>query len=75
MEEKELMEIFDKQDNFISSCALIEHQGVRGIAIELGENLSEKWRSREIIVFWRDGDHTVLPEEFVLIKFNFWDSP
>lgn len=64
-----------KQLNFKDkkSFALIEFQGEKGIAILLGENLvTGTWLSGDIIVFWENGDHTILPEEFDLIKLDIF---
>lgn len=68
----QLAEAFEKSDK-ISPAALIEYQGEKGIAIRLGENLASNWLSYEIIVFWEDGDHTILPDEFELLKLDLWD--
>lgn len=40
----------------------------RGIAIRLGENLSKKWQSGDVIIFWSNGDHTTMdPEDEIRI--------
>lgn len=31
-----------------------------GVAIRIGETLSSIWQSMSVIVFWSNGDHTVL---------------
>lgn len=54
----------------IGRAALIDYEGERGIIIKIGENLSSTWRSGEIIVFWEDGEQTILPDEFLLISEN-----
>lgn len=53
----------------LSGAAVIEHEFGRGIAIMLGENLKSPdrfntagWLSTDVIVFWDNGDHTVLPD-------------
>lgn len=51
----------------LGASAIIRSEGDVGIAIELGENLSEVWQSGDIIVFWRVGCHTALPDEFKLV--------
>ena len=72
MKPEELVALFGNYDG-ISATALIEYQGERGIAIELGETLSATWRSGKIIVFWADGDHTTLPEgPFTLLEFDLF---
>lgn len=47
------------------ASALIEHwtspsRGVRGVVICVGENLSQTWQSGDVMVFWYNGDHTLL---------------
>lgn len=49
---------------------LIEYEGERGIALKVGENLSQTWKSGDIIVFWTDGEQTVLPDEFSVPVWN-----
>jgi hypothetical protein len=61
----ELKEMFDNEE--LTNAALIEHEGARGIAIQLGESLCGPWYSGHIIVFWSNGDHTILPDGFELI--------
>lgn len=71
MTPQELENKFNAEDwNTVS--ALIEYQDERGIAIRIGENLAHNWQSGEIIVFWEDGEHTVLPDDFELVKYNVW---
>jgi hypothetical protein len=54
-------------------AAMIEYQGEKGIALMLGENLATgTWLSGDIVVHWEKGEHTVLPEEFHLIKEDIW---
>ena len=70
MKRKELEDKFNKDDY---PTALIEYEDDKGIAIRLGENLvTGTWLSGDIIVFWNDGEHTILPDEFKLIKYNLW---
>jgi membrane-bound inhibitor of C-type lysozyme len=73
MTPKELEELFEDDFRF-SSAALIEHEGTRGIAIKLGESLCGPWYSGHIIVFWSNGDHTILPGEFKLIHSELFDA-
>ena len=40
----------------------------RGIAIRLGCNLSGDYQSDDDIVFWDNGDHTILPDEFEVLE-------
>lgn len=69
---KELQVLFENYDG-LGATAMIEHNGTRGIAIEIGEVLSATWRQGKIIVFWEDGDHTILPEgPFVLLEFDLF---
>jgi hypothetical protein len=72
MTKEELIALFDEQTDYISPAALIEFQDEKGLAIRIGENLADNWKSWEIIVFWQDGDHTVLPDEFELLKLDLW---
>lgn len=49
----------------LTSAALIEWTDRgdvvnRGIAICLGENLTSAWQSGDVIVFWDNGDHSML---------------
>ena len=67
-----LFELVCKQSGAIS----------RGIAVEIGENLSPIWQSGDVIVFWDNGDHTMLmggeikPETELRVMFWFsGDSP
>ena len=40
-----------------------------GIAVQLDANISEVWQAGKVMVFWRDGDVTVLPEsEFYVLN-------
>lgn len=71
MTSRQLIEKFNN-NSWPVPCALIEYNGERGIAFEIGENLSSTWPSGEVIVFWQDGTHTVLPNEFNLVQFNVW---
>lgn len=69
---EELEERF-KNDSGLAPSAVIEFKGERGIAIALGENLvTNTWLSGDVIVFWENGEHTMLPEEqeFELIHYN-----
>lgn len=70
MTPQELIAHFEGDDTALQPSAIIEYQNERGLAIRLGENLSEKWQGGEVIVFWDDGDHTVLPDEFELVRLN-----
>ena len=63
-----------EQTRDLQPTALINYQGDVGIAIRLGEVLSKTWRSGDVIVFWPDGDHTTLPDEFALLKFDLWTA-
>ena len=65
----ELRAMFDGPD-WKATSAVIESEGDRGIALKLGENLSGLWKSGDVIVFWEDGDHTELPDDFALVQFN-----
>jgi hypothetical protein len=35
----------------------------KGVALSLGENLTRLWQSGDVIVFWENGDHTMLFDE------------
>jgi hypothetical protein len=69
MTDAELKERFNAE-HWPTPCALIEYNGERGIAFYIGEALSSVWRPGNVIVFWEDGEHTILPDEFDLIQFN-----
>ena len=70
----ELTEMMAKPDE--PSSALIQYQDERGIALRLGENLSREppWLSGEIIVFWQNGDNTVLPDSFVVLSLGVMEG-
>lgn len=68
MTRAELEKRLAEEDVWMSASALIEHEGTRGIAIRLGENLSGSWQSGNVIVFWTNGDHTIVPDEFELVR-------
>ncbi|MVP00360.1 hypothetical protein [Paenibacillus lutrae] len=54
-------------------AAMIEYHGEKGIALMVGENLATgTWLSGDIVVHWENGKHTMLPDEFTLIKENVW---
>ncbi|WP_068775763.1 hypothetical protein [Paenibacillus sp. FJAT-26967] len=54
-------------------AAMIEYQGEKGIALMIGENLATgTWLSRDIIVHWEGGEHTVLPDDFTLVRADLW---
>lgn len=72
MTSDELIARFNSED-WPMPCALIEFNRTRGIAFLIGEALSELWRPNDIVVFWRDGEHTILPDEFDLIQYNVWE--
>lgn len=69
MSSSQLLTVFEKRK---LNSALIEFGGERGIVLKLGENLSTQppWLSGEIIVFWQDGENTVLPDYFQVIKLD-----
>jgi hypothetical protein len=71
--EKEIRNLFDKQNKIQPTC-MIEYQGEKGIVFQLGENLATgTWLSGDIIVFWEDGDQTTLPEDgYIIINENLW---
>lgn len=71
---EELRAHFDQLDE-IQPAVRIEYQGHIGIAICLGESLGGPWQSGDVIVFWRDGDSTVLPDEFTLLPGSLWELP
>ena len=55
----------DDEGRPLISAALIEwtsRGGVveRGIAIVIGENMTKLWQSGDVIVWWDDGDRTML---------------
>jgi hypothetical protein len=64
-----------KRDSLQVPTALIEYEGEKGIVIMIGENLvTGTWLSGDIIVHWENGEHTVLPDEFVVLSNNLWLS-
>ena len=63
-------EVLKQEDNCTS--AVIEFQGERGIALLIGERLSKTWASGDIIVFWENGEQTVLPEDHKVIEINIF---
>lgn len=56
----------------INQAALIESDGERGIAFKIGENLSQTWKSGDVIVIWENGEQTILPDKFLLISKNIF---
>ena len=72
MKSEELIEKFKEPGDSICRAALIEYQDERGIALEIGENLSKDWLSTDIIVFWEGGEQTILPDEFELLIEDLW---
>jgi len=42
------------------AAALIEWNDERGVVMCVGENLSQTWQSGDVMVFWYNGDHTLL---------------
>jgi hypothetical protein len=60
----------------LGPAILIQHEREgRGIAVCLGESLSEKWQSGDVIVFWPNGDHTTIrPDDLVQVVSNdlYW---
>jgi hypothetical protein len=44
-----------------------------GVAIHLGENLAQLWQSGDIIVFWSNGDHTMVPERVEVLQWDLFD--
>ncbi len=50
--------------------AYIESNGEYGMAMLIGDNLSSSWMSGDIIVFWGDGEQTVMPTEFKIYSFH-----
>jgi len=56
------------------NSAVIEWRGQVGIVFVVGEVLSATWRSGKIIVFWADGEHTILPDEFEVLAIDVFDE-
>lgn len=58
-----------------SALINMPNQGL-GVVFRLGGNLSDKWQSGDIIVFWANGDQTTLTEEneFDLISWNVFKA-
>lgn len=54
----------------VNQAALIEKDGERGIVFKIGENLSATWQSGDVIVFWENGEQTIIPDEFELVSKN-----
>jgi hypothetical protein len=72
MTTNDLIKLFDGYQG-ISPTAKIRYNNSIGLVVQLGESLSEKWRSGDIIVFWADGECTALPEEsFNLLEFDLF---
>ena len=72
MTPEELVRRIDGDSDSLSWAVLIEYQGIRGVAIKLGESLGDPWQSGDIVVFWQDGDSTALPDNFGLIVTDLW---
>ncbi|MFU1798194.1 hypothetical protein ACM1RC_30360 [Paenibacillus azoreducens] len=77
MTDTELMNEFERRmsqsTKYQLPAAMIEYQGEKGIALMIGENLATgTWLNGDIIVHWERGKHTMLPEEFTLIKSDIW---
>lgn len=70
MTEAELRELFESTEVTMALVAYKDGPLPRGtgVAIELGENLSRTWQSGDIVVFWTDGEHTVLPDSFEFVR-------
>jgi hypothetical protein len=75
MKPAELAAKFKADDRKLTNSAVIEFQGQRGIVIKLGENLGGAWLSGDLIVFWDDGENTILPDEFAVIAFDIFAMP
>jgi hypothetical protein len=48
----------------------------RGVAIRIGESLSKKWQSGDVMVFWPNGDHTTMhpDDEIEIIRLDLYES-
>jgi len=65
---------YKNNDGLQVPCCMIEYQGEKGIVLYIGENLATgTWLSGDLIVHWEEGEHTILPDEFTLIKRNLWE--
>jgi len=47
----------------LSQAVVVGHDGRRGVALMVGENLTKHFLSGDVIVFWDNGDHTAPPEK------------
>ena len=56
--------------NSLQPMLVIEWKGEWGIAMLLGEQLSNTWRSGDLIIFWDDGDQTDLDENHYVNVFG-----
>lgn len=75
MTKEELMEMLNKRFGKKNRlpAAKIKFQGEMGIVIRLAQNLSSTWQEGDFIVFWEDGEETILPDEFELAESDLWD--
>ncbi len=44
-----------------------------GIAVRLGPNVSDKWMSGDIVVFWRNGDVTACDHIEDIVIADLWE--
>ena len=57
--------------NYNFKFAKIKYKNECGIAFQIGETISKTWQSNDSIIFWEDGEHTVIPEEFEFLGYVF----
>jgi hypothetical protein len=67
MNEKDLI-----KDLTTNAAAIIAYENNYGLAILLVEDLSKVLRAGTVVVFWQDGEITILPNRFTLIQLISW---
>ena len=77
MNRAQLIEILEQQFNEPRNwqpTAIVRHikQKEIGLAMLIGESLGGAWQSGDLIIFWRDGDHTDInpDDEIELLENN-----
>lgn len=69
MNEKDLI-----KDLTTNAAAIIAYENNYGLAILLVEDLSKVLRAGTVVVFWQDGEITILPNRFTLIQLISWTT-
>ncbi len=55
-------------------AALVRTEHGTAIAIELGENLSQVWRSGDVLFLWDNGEHTTVRDDdkIEILQASIW---